>query len=237
MAVTVDVVAAVMVAAAVSLARGPDPAFRARRVNRSVAGSDEPPGIRLALGSRRRRGDTSVRELVESWASELRSGAAVGTALARAFLDVPSAAAALPRARAAAECGGDVARALRVDAQGCAAPAERRAVLAAAACWDVARVDGGRLAEALDRVADGMRSDALHLAHVRAELAGPRATARLLAALPVFALLLASGLGFDPIGALLGTPYGRAALAAGIALDVLGLAWTRRMARAAERAA
>ena len=63
-----------------------------------------------------------------------------------------------------------------------------------------------------------------------------RASARLLAMLPLVGLLMAVGLGADPMHVLLETTYGQLALCAGIALELVGLAWTDRIARRAEAA-
>ncbi|MFD0528964.1 type II secretion system F family protein [Kitasatospora arboriphila] len=66
------------------------------------------------------------------------------------------------------------------------------------------------------------------------ELAGSRATVALLAALPVFALLLGTALGAHPLSTLLHTPAGLACLAVGAVLETTGLLWTARIVRAAE---
>ena len=69
-----------------------------------------------------------------------------------------------------------------------------------------------------------------HRHDIAAQLAGPRATARLLAVLPLLGILMGAGLGMHPLSFLLGGPPGLACLTAGVALDGLGLWWTRRMA-------
>ena len=105
-----------------------------------------------------------------------------------------------------------------------------------AACWEVASSSGAGLAAGLDRVAEGLRAErALHET-VRAELAGPRSTAALLAALPLFGLLLGAGLGADPLRVLLHTSSGLVCLALGALLECAGIAWTGRIARGAELA-
>jgi len=61
-------------------------------------------------------------------------------------------------------------------------------------------------------------------------------TAALLAALPLFGLLLGAGLGADPLRVLLHTPGGLSCLALGALLECAGIAWTGRIARGAELA-
>ncbi len=70
-------------------------------------------------------------------------------------------------------------------------------------------MDGGAgLAAALDRVAAALRAEADQRDDLRAQLAGPRSTAVLLALLPVFGLVLGAGLGAHPSAVLLHTPPG-----------------------------
>ena len=68
-------------------------------------------------------------------------------------------------------------------------------------------------------------------AAVRAAVAGPRASALLLAGLPVLGLLMGAALGADPARVLLHTPAGAAALTAGVLLNLLGLVWTLLLTR------
>ena len=84
----------------------------------------------------------------------------------------------------------------------------------------------------LVRVAVGdfsLRAEQAQRRAVQAELAGPRATAGMLAILPLAGLVLAAGLGADPLHVLLETPVGWVCLVAGLGLDGLGLLWTGRL--------
>lgn len=66
-------------------------------------------------------------------------------------------------------------------------------------------------------------------------LAGARASAVLLALLPILGMVMAAGLGAAPMRFLLETPFGRADLAVGALLQLLGVAWTLRLANGAQR--
>jgi tight adherence protein B len=104
---------------------------------------------------------------------------------------------------------------------------------ALAACWTVCAGSGSGLAAAVERLEEGLRAEQSQRRAVDAELAGPRATAGLLAVLPAGGLLLAAGLGADPLSVLLTTPVGLLCLTAGLALDAVGLWWTGRLVAAA----
>ncbi|MFF4696493.1 type II secretion system F family protein [Streptomyces chattanoogensis] len=126
---------------------------------------------------------------------------------------------------AAARYGGDVPRALRTAARLPGA----EGLTGVAACWQVAVQGGAGLASGLERIADGLRARRDQREELRAQLAGPRATALMLALLPVAGLAMGGALGADPLRVLLHTPAGWGCLAVGGLLEWGGMAWTARI--------
>jgi tight adherence protein B len=177
-------------------------------------------------GARRRRavarGRRQAIEACDALVAELRAGQPPVRALHRAAEHHPRLA---PVARAGA-LGGDVLPALR---QVAGMPGLGGLGVVAAA-WQVAEASGSSLVSVLLRVTETLREDDAVAAEVTAALAPARATARLLAVLPVFGLLLGSGLGGDPVALLLGTAVGNALLLAGVLLALAGTVWVERLA-------
>jgi tight adherence protein B len=190
-------------------------------------------GVAWLLWLRRRERRTAqatggrVLEACEHLASELASGQPPGAALARAADDWP----VLAPVAEAFRVGSDVPAALRTVASRPGAGDLR--LLAAA--WHVAHRTGQGLADAVDRVARQLVEARATRRVVDSELASARATARLVALLPVAALLMGSGVGGDPVGFLLRTPPGWLCLAAGLTFGLAGLWWIEALARDADR--
>jgi tight adherence protein B len=167
-----------------------------------------------------------MAEVCDLLAAELSAGRPAEAALAEA------AQAWAPLLPVAEVCrlGGDVPAAFREVAATSGAGGLR--LLAAA--WSVSLRTGGGLGAATARVADAVRRDQVTRRLVAGELASARATARLVAGLPVLALLLGSGAGADPWSFLLRTPWGWACLGSGLATGLLGLWWMELIASEAE---
>lgn len=187
--------------------------------------------VRLGAGGRRRATARRARALdtAAALAAELRAGQPVRDALARAAQSHRPP--VCPAAAAAAVWGGDVPAALRADARATGLPLLR----GLAACWEVGESSGAGLAAAVERLVASARSGEEVRVALEAQLAAPRATARLLATLPAIGVLLGTLLGADPLGWLLGGGLGSVCLALGLLLTVLGLVWTGRIAAGVER--
>lgn len=168
-----------------------------------------------------------MAEVCDLIASELAAGRPTDHALDEAAAAWP----AMRRVADVSRLGGDVPAAFREVAQTPGAGALR--LLAAA--WTVSQRTGGGLAAATRRVADAVRRDQATQRLVAGELASARATARLVACLPLVALLMGSGAGADPWSFLLRTPWGLASLSLGLAIGYIGLWWIELIAREVNR--
>jgi len=176
---------------------------------------------------------TGLSDALGILVAELRAGAHPGdaiTAAAETQVDgSPDAGTDVVRAlsavAAAARLGGDVAAMLRS-----AGPSPLRAWLGRLAdAWSLADRYGIPLADLLDAV----RSDTEHrvrfAAEVQARLAGPRATAAVLAGLPLLGLALGQAMGVAPLHVLCQTVVGQVLLVIGTAAACVGVLWSARL--------
>ena len=181
--------------------------------------------------ARRREGALASRRVLETCellAAELTAGQPPGRALHRAAAAWPL----LAPAAESVDLGGDLPGVLRELAR---RPGARDLRLLAAA-WTVAHRTGHGLADAVARCADAIRAAESTRRVVEGELASARATARLVAGLPLLALLMGSGTGGDPLGFLLGSAAGLVCLAGGLAFGLAGLWWIEAIADDVESA-
>ncbi|GAA1200304.1 type II secretion system F family protein [Prauserella alba] len=94
------------------------------------------------------------------------------------------------------------------------------------AAWSLARRHGLALADIVDAVHRDVATRARLASALDARMAGPRASALILAGLPVLGVLLGEAMGAAPLGVLLTTTAGQVLLAVGSALLLGGVAWT-----------
>ena len=146
-----------------------------------------------------------VIDAVAALAGELRAGLAVGVALASAT----------PALRSAAVVGKSAASVARK----------------VGAAVQLAEASGAPLADVLDRLDSHLRAVDRARALAAAQAAGARASAMLLAAMPVAGLGLGFVVGTDPLGVLLHSPLGGACLIAAVVLQLAGVAWSTRLSR------
>lgn len=151
---------------------------------------------------------------------ELRAGAHPATAAANAAKDCPELAAGVLQAIAAtARLGGDVRHTLTVHKQ----------LRQLAKAWHVSATHGVALADVLDAARTDLARRTAFARQTEAKMAGPRASAGVLAVLPVFGLLLGQLSGADPVSVLVGTTPGQVLLVLGAVLTAAGLLWTTRL--------
>lgn len=128
----------------------------------------------------------------------------------------------------AARLGGDVEAALHRDAE--STPVLDRV----AAAWAISRRTGAALADVLEHIADSHRRTVEVKRSLAVELAGPRATARLMSMLPVVGVGFAVMLGADPLGWFTSSWPGALCLCGGVCLNAAGFLWINRIVRGVE---
>lgn len=185
--------------------------------------------LRWRAGRERRAGAAAATGLADALAvlvAELRAGAHPAAAAKAAALDGhPAARRALNAAAAAARLGGDVPAVLR---SACSAPLCSWLGRVADA-WSLADRHGIPLADLLDAVRADTEQRVRFAAEVQARLAGPRATAAVLAGLPLLGLALGHAMGAAPLRVLGATAAGGVLLVVGTALGCAGVLWSARL--------
>ena len=101
------------------------------------------------------------------------------------------------------------------------------------AVLQVAAQTGAPVAVTLRALAAALRRSAASDRAVRVAIAGPRASARVVLALPVLGLALGSTWGAGAVQVLVATPVGWSCCVIAVGLVAAGRAWTRRLVRAA----
>ncbi|CAB4626928.1 unannotated protein [freshwater metagenome] len=180
---------------------------------------------RMNPGAQRQRDAQLVIDSLAAFEMELKSGQPPASALVRAAVIPPI----WPAALSAIGIQGDICQALNIDAQ------RYPELKQLAVCWKVAADSGSGMSAAVSRLIQSLRENEELRSTLDAELASPRATAKVLSGLPLIGLLMGIAMGADPIGWLLGNPLGIACLICGLGFSCLGMFWSRRLVRSVEQ--
>lgn len=182
---------------------------------------------------RRRRARRAAKEgatleaALDVLVGELRVGSHPVRAFQVAAGESAGAVAASLRAVAArARLGADVTAGLRAAARSSALPAQWDRL---AVCWQLASDQGLAIATLMRAAQRDIAERQRFSARVAASMAGARATATILAGLPVLGVLLGQLIGARPLGFLLGGHTGGWVLAVGSTLACAGLLWSDRI--------
>jgi len=96
--------------------------------------------------------------------------------------------------------------------------------------WRVSQISGSSMCDPLEQVRINLEEASAAGDVVRGELAGPRATAQMLAVFPFLGMAMASGLGANPLVFFTSTVVGRLCFLAGIFLGCVGMIWSESVA-------
>lgn len=188
-------------------------------------------GVRYRRRIRGKRGAEEGRTLeaaLDVLVGELRVGVHPVHAFDVAAAETTGAVSAGMRAVAArARLGADVAAGLRAAAESSAQPQHWERL---AACWELANTHGLAIATLMRAAQRDIVERQRFSAVVGSDLAGARATAAILAGLPLLGLLLGQLIGARPVGFLFGGHAGGCFLTAGVTLTCVGLWWSDRVA-------
>jgi len=171
------------------------------------------------------RAQADVAHACEVLASQLRVGQVPTQALATTAEDCP----VLREARQVHQVGGEVTTVWRRQAS---LPGQI-GLLELARSWEVSVQTGAPLAAALGQVASSLSAEQSLRSIVDGELAAPRATSKVMAALPPCGIGMGYLLGGDPVAWLLESPPGWACLVLGVGLGCVGVVWIELLARRA----
>jgi tight adherence protein B len=225
-------------------ASGQGPAGRLRDVMAEPAEAGDVrrparPGARARSRLRRRASMSAAAvDVPFALALELRAGRGLGPALEAVSLEqqgFPELSTRLRHAAAVATSGGDVGAALAAGAAG-GRDLVAASLRATAACCGSAQSAGLPLGDLLDAAGSAARAGLSLAGMARAELAGARSTAMVLAALPLAGVAMGQALGARPVEVLFGTGWGAGCLTGALGLTVAGLLWTKAITAGLRRA-
>jgi tight adherence protein B len=186
--------------------------------------------LRYRRHRRDRRGMDESRALetaIDVLVGELRVGAHPARAFSVAADETDGPVAESCRAVAArARLGADVAAGLRSVAETSSLPAQWDRL---AVCWQLACEHGLAMSTLMRAAQRDIAERQRFSGQVTSAMAGARATAAILASLPVLSMLLGQMIGADPVAFLLGGRAGGWLLVAGVTLVCCGLLWSDRI--------
>lgn len=192
---------------------------------------------RWRWSARRRDTDAEVAALLDAvgvMAAELRAGAHPAGAAAVAANGAAVVHRVLGSVAVGARLGAQVPAMLERHAMG--EPAISGELRRMAGAWSLAERHGVALAELMDAVRADLDVRVRLAGQVKALLAGPRATAAVLAVLPLLGIGLGQGIGANPWHVLTVTSAGQLLLVLGTGLTCAGVLWSGRiMAKASPR--
>ncbi|HWF70166.1 MAG TPA: type II secretion system F family protein [Mycobacterium sp.] len=187
-------------------------------------------GLRYRRRRRSRRGMDEGRQLetaIDVLVGELRVGAHPAQAFAVAADETAGPVADSCRAVAArARLGADVTAGLRSVAETSALPAQWDRL---AVCWELASEHGLAISTLMRAAQRDIAERQRFSGHVTSAMAGARATAAILAGLPMLSVLFGQLIGADPAAFLLAGHAGGWLLVIGVTLVCGGLLWSDRI--------
>jgi tight adherence protein B len=186
-----------------------------------------PVGLRVARGRARRRFAAALPPALEQLAAALRGGAAPAEALSALAEGTGPLAADLRKVRARAALGLGLTESIAVWPEDRPVPAVR----AVAGALALAMGLGGRAAAALDGLAASLREQLGAVAEARSLSAQARLSAVVVGAGPLAYLAFSALVDPSSVGVLVQTDAGRVCLVVGLVLDLVAIAWMRRIVR------
>lgn len=184
---------------------------------------------RLGLRRRARRAEAAaIQSALDVLVAELRIGAHPVAAIGNAAMESHGRVSrALHSVAARAGLGADVAAGLSAEAQRSTLPGhwERLAV-----CWHLAHTHGLAVATLMQAAQRDIAERERLRERLAAGLAGARATAAILAGLPMLGVLLGHSIGADPLGFLFSDGPGGWLFVVGVGFVCCGLLWSDRIA-------
>lgn len=192
-----------------------------------VAGTVASRRRHRAVRRQRQQQSAALQAALDVLVGELRTGVHPVTAFATAAGEVSGPVRdGMSAVAARARLGADVAAGLDDIAESSQLPIHWERL---AACWRLAHAHGLSIATLMRTAQRDIVERERFSAHVEAAMAGPRATAAVLAGLPVAGIALGQLIGARPLAFLFNAGIGGWLLVVGVALACTGLMWSDRI--------